>query len=38
MKDGEIQLDLNDEITSSILFTKDGEIIHAGTKEAMGLL
>ncbi|MGI6767951.1 MAG: NAD(P) transhydrogenase subunit alpha [Bacilli bacterium] len=38
IKDGEIQLDLNDEITSSILVTKDGEIIHAGTKEAMGLL
>jgi len=37
MKDGEIQLDLNDEITSSILVTKDGEIIHAGTKEAMSL-
>ena len=37
MKDGEIILDLNDEITSSILVTKDKKIVHAGTKEAMSL-
>ena len=35
-KDGEIHLDLNDEIIASILVTKDGKISHAGTLEAMG--
>lgn len=34
-KDGEINLDLSDEIVSSILVTKDGEIVHEGTLEAM---
>jgi NAD(P) transhydrogenase subunit alpha len=37
-KDGKIYLDLNDEITASILVTKDGELVHTGAKEAMGLL
>lgn len=36
-KDGEIALDRSDEIVSSILVTIDGEIVHAGAKEAMGL-
>ena len=36
-KDGKINLDLNDEIIASILVTKDGQIVHEGTKEAMGL-
>lgn len=33
----EIKLDLNDEITSSILVTKDGRVVHVGALEAMGL-
>ena len=37
IKDGEIKLDESDEIVSSILVTKDGEIVHKGTLEAMGL-
>lgn len=36
-KDTEIELDMNDEIVRSILVTYDGEIVHAGTKEAMGI-
>lgn len=36
-KDAQISLDLNDEIVRSILVTYDGEIVHGGTKEAMGL-
>ncbi len=37
-KDDKIQLDLNDEIVSSILVTNyQGEIVHKGAKEAMGL-
>lgn len=36
-EDGEIKLNLKDEITSSILVTKDGKIHHRGTLEAMGL-
>jgi NAD(P) transhydrogenase subunit alpha len=38
LRDGQIHLDLNDEITASILVTKDGELVHVGAKEAMGLL
>ncbi len=34
-KDGKINLDLSDEIVSSILVTKDGEIVHQGTLESM---
>jgi len=36
-KDHKIVLDLNDEIIASILVTKDGQIVHEGTKEAMGM-
>ncbi|MEA4996210.1 MAG: NAD(P) transhydrogenase subunit alpha [Petrimonas sp.] len=36
-KDGEVALDLNDEIVRSILVTHKGEIVHEGTREAMGL-
>jgi hypothetical protein len=32
-----MNLDLKDEIVSSILVTKDGELVHSGTLEAMGL-
>lgn len=35
MKDGNIYLDMTDEITSSILVTKDGKIVHEGALEAM---
>lgn len=34
---GNIQLDRNDEIVKGILTTIDGEIVHAGAREAMGL-
>ena len=37
MKDGKIVLDRNDEIVASILTTIDGEVVHAGAREAMGL-
>ncbi len=37
MKDGQINLDMTDEITSSILVTKDGEIVHEGALEAMAI-
>ena len=36
-KDGEINLDMTDEIVSSILVTKDKTIFHEGALEAMGL-
>ena len=36
-KDAEMNLDMNDEIVRSILVTLDGNIVHEGTKEAMGL-
>lgn len=36
-KDGKIVLDRNDEIVSKILTTIDGEIVHKGAREAMGL-
>jgi len=36
-KDGKLVIDTNDEITESILTTINGEIVHAGTREAMGL-
>lgn len=36
-KDGNIVLDRNDEIVSSILVCIDGELVHAGAKEAMGI-
>ncbi len=37
IKDGKVALDRSDEIVASILTTFDGEIVHAGAKEAMGL-
>lgn len=37
IKDGQINLDLSDEIVSSILVTINNKIIHAGTREAMGI-
>jgi NAD(P) transhydrogenase subunit alpha len=37
MRDATLTLDLDDEIVSSILVTRDGEILHEGTLEAMGL-
>ncbi|MFA6627327.1 MAG: NAD(P) transhydrogenase subunit alpha [Bacilli bacterium] len=37
-KDGAIYLDLKDEVTSSILVTMDGKVVHSGTLEAMGLI
>jgi NAD(P) transhydrogenase subunit alpha len=37
MKDGQINLDMTDEITSSILVTKDGQIVHEGALEAMAI-
>ena len=36
-KNGEISLDMNDEIVRSTLVTHNNEIVHAGTREAMGL-
>ena len=36
-KNGKIELDFNDEIVKSILVTWNGEIVHAGAREAMGL-
>ena len=35
IKDGKIDLDLNDEIVSSILVTKDNKVVHEGAIEAM---
>ncbi len=37
VKNGNVSLDLNDEIVRSILVTHNNEIVHAGTREAMGL-
>lgn len=37
VKDGRINLDMNDEICKKILVTRDGEIVHEGTLEAMKL-
>ncbi|MGI6643450.1 MAG: NAD(P) transhydrogenase subunit alpha [Bacillota bacterium] len=36
-KDGKFVVDLNDEIMASSIVTKDGELLHAGAREAMGL-
>ncbi len=35
VRDGELVLDENDEITRSILVTRDGEVVHQGAREAM---
>ncbi|WP_294079856.1 NAD(P) transhydrogenase subunit alpha [Proteiniphilum sp. UBA5384] len=37
VKEGRITLDMNDEITRSILVTHDDKIVHEGTREAMGI-
>ena len=36
-KNNKIELDMSDEIVQSILVTYQGEVVHAGAKEAMGL-
>jgi NAD(P) transhydrogenase subunit alpha len=36
--DGKIKLDLNDEITKSILVTYEGKVVHTGALEAMDLI
>ncbi len=38
IRDGVMALDEKDEIVKSILVTKDGQIVHQGAKEAMGLI
>ncbi len=35
-RDGQIHLDMSDEICASILVTREGQIVHRGTLEAMG--
>jgi len=37
LKDGTFHLDTQDEIVQGILTTKDGQIVHQGAREAMGL-
>ncbi len=37
VKDGKVALDMDDQIVRSILVTNDGQIVHEGAKEAMGL-
>ncbi len=37
IRDGEIVLDMDDEITRSILVTKEGEVVHEGAREAMSI-
>ncbi|NLY54000.1 MAG: NAD(P) transhydrogenase subunit alpha [Firmicutes bacterium] len=37
IKDGKVNIDLDDEIIASSLVCKDGELVHAGTREALGL-
>ncbi len=37
VKDNAISLDMSDEIVRGILTTRDGEIVHEGAREAMGL-
>ena len=37
IKDGKIELDLEDEIIASSIVCQGGELLHAGAKEAMGL-
>lgn len=37
VKDGEIKLDMNDEIIAKSLTTYNGEIVHKGARKAMGL-
>ena len=37
VKDGKIIIDTNDEITDSTLVCQNGKLVHAGTREALGL-
>ena len=37
VKDGKIVLDRSDRIVTESLVCMDGELVHAGTREAMGL-
>ena len=37
VKDGQIVIDTNDEITASTLVCRAGQLVHAGTREALGL-
>ncbi len=37
VEDGSLQVDMNDEIIASSLVTKDGDLVHSGAREAMGL-
>jgi NAD(P) transhydrogenase subunit alpha len=37
VKDNHINIDLNDEITASILVCQNNKLVHEGTLEAMGL-
>lgn len=37
VKDNKFNLDLEDEIVRGILTTKDGQVVHAGAREAIGL-
>ena len=37
VQDGTVKLDTSDEIVASSLVTRDGELVHAGALEAMGL-
>ncbi len=37
VKDGQISLDMNDEIVRSILVTHDNQVVHTGAREAMGM-
>ena len=37
VKKGEIQLDLNDEITKETMMTRNGEVVHPRIREALGL-
>ena len=37
IKEGKLELDMEDEITSDTLITLDGEVVHAGVRELLGL-
>ena len=37
VKDGQVVVDRNDEIVAKSLVCIDGELVHAGAREAMGL-
>ena len=37
VKDGQLTLDRNDEIVQKSLVCIDGQLVHAGAREAMGL-